>query len=347
MQVDYIIVGTGLAGISFCEQLKANNKSFIVFDDGSQQSSMVAGGLYNPVVLKRFTAVWKSTEQLNMALPMYKTIESRLNITIDYKIPVFRKFASTEEQNNWFAASDNAMLANFLSEEIIKNTNTAINAPFGFGKVLNTGRIDVKTLIEAYKKDLKNNNQLQEKGFDYDVLQVTTSNVIYNKIEAKHIVFAEGYGLTKNHYFNNLPLVPAKGELLIIHAPDLKIDFVLKSAAFLIPLGNDNYIVGATYEWKDLSNKTTNKAKVTLLEKLKNLLNCNFTVVNQVAGIRPTVKDRRPLVGQHENYKNLYVLNGLGTRGVMIGPYVAQKLYNFIENGVPLDPEIDITRFKV
>jgi glycine oxidase len=42
----------------------------------------------------------------------------------------------------------------------------------------------------------------------------------------------------------------------------------------------------------------------------------------------------------------MYVLNGLGTRGVMIGPYVAEKLFNFIELGIPLEKEIDITRFK-
>ncbi|GAL70298.1 hypothetical protein [Jejuia pallidilutea] len=35
-EYDYIIVGLGLAGISFCEQLRANNKTFVVFDDSSQ-----------------------------------------------------------------------------------------------------------------------------------------------------------------------------------------------------------------------------------------------------------------------------------------------------------------------
>lgn len=57
MEVDYIIVGCGLAGIAFCEQLRQNNKSFVVFDNSSQHSSTVAAGLYNPVILKRFTEV--------------------------------------------------------------------------------------------------------------------------------------------------------------------------------------------------------------------------------------------------------------------------------------------------
>jgi glycine oxidase len=345
MQVDYIVIGIGLAGISFCEQLKANNKTFVVFDNASQQSSTVAGGLYNPVVLKRFTPVWKGKEQLDLALPMYAKLEAELHVKLDYKIPVYRKFASLEEQNDWFAASDKPILSEYLSSKIIKNENTAIDAPFGFGEVLETGRIDVKTLMGAYKKQLIKKNLFFETVFNYDSLKNHDDGVQYENINAKHIVFAEGFGVKLNPFFRELPLVPAKGELLLIHAPDLKIDYVLKASVFLIPLGDDLYIVGATYEWKDLSNATTTNAKDELLNKLKKLIYCEFEVVNQVAGIRPTVKDRRPLVGQHRTYKNMYVLNGLGTRGVMIGPYVAKQLYEFIENNIPLENEIDIARF--
>ena len=250
--VDYIVVGIGIAGISFCEQLKAHNKTFVVFDNASQKSSTVAGGLYNPVVLKRFTSVWKSKEQLDLALPLYAQIERELQVKLDYKIPVYRKFASLEEQNDWFSASDKPLLSKFLSTEIIKNNSTYIDAPFGFGKVLETGRIDVKTMVRAYKTDLLNKGVLIELPFDYETLSVDSNKLSYDSITTTNIVFSEGYGITKNPYFKNLPLNPAKGELLIIHAPDLKIDYVLKSGVFLIPLGADRYIVGATYEWKDL-----------------------------------------------------------------------------------------------
>lgn len=345
MQIDYIIVGSGLAGISFCEQLKAHNKTFVVFDNASQQSSTVAGGLYNPVVLKRFTPVWKCKEQLDLALPMYANLEVELGVKLDYKIPVYRKFASLEEQNDWFTASDKPILSEYLSPKIIKNDNKSIDAPYGYGEVLETGRIDVKILIEAYKAYLLSYDLFVESVFEYDDLKIEADTIKYGDIIAKHVVFAEGFGVKRNPFFKDLPLVPAKGELLTIYAPNLKIDYVLKAGVFLIPLGDDLYIVGATYEWKDLSSKVTDLAKEKLLTKLEKLINCEFEVVKQVAGIRPTVKDRRPLVGQHGKHKNIFVLNGLGTRGVMIGPYVAQQLYDFIEKGMPLEKEIDIVRF--
>ena len=345
MQVDYIVVGIGLAGISFCEQLKAKNKSFMVFDNASQQSSTVAGGLYNPVVLKRFTSVWKSKEQLEVALPMYKHIEDILHVTLDYKIPVYRKFASLEEQNDWFAASDKPRLSEYLSTHLIKNKNIHIDAPFGFGEVLQTGRINVKILIESYKSHLLKNNQLIEDGFNYEYLN-TKESIQYRDINSKYIVFAEGFGVVQNPFFLDLPLMPTKGELLVIHAPDLKINYVLKAGVFLIPLDDDLYIVGATYDWDDKTHALTRKAKEELVNKLNKVITCNYEVVDQVAGIRPTVKDRRPLVGQHKTHKNMFVLNGLGTRGVMIGPYVAKQLYNYIEKEIPLEREIDIKRFE-
>ncbi len=345
-KVDYIVVGSGLAGIMFCDVLMQHGKTFLVVDDGSQKASIVAGGLYNPVVLKRFTPVWKSNEQLQLDIPRYKVLEKKLKVQLDYKVPVYRLLASIEEQNNWFLASDKVGLSSYIKPEIHQIENKSIKSEFGFGKVLHTGRIDTKALITSFKKMLQDNNQLVETSFNYDAIQFNQNNITYNNTEVKHIVFAEGFGLKKNPFFNDLPLKETKGELLIIYAPKLNIDFVLKSSVFLIPLGAHKYIVGATYEWHDKSNNTTEAAKTELLNKLKFFINCDIQVVDQVAGIRPTVIDRRPLVGQHNKHKQLNILNGLGTRGVMIAPYVAKRLYNFIENGIEIDSEINITRFN-
>ncbi len=344
MKVDYLIVGSGLAGILFCEVLKQHNKTFVVYDDASQKSSIVAGGLYNPVILKRFTEVWKAKEQLDLALPMYKTLEEELNIKLDHKLPIYRLFASVEEQNNWFTACDKPNLAGFLSTKLIPNNNLSINGSCGFGEVLQTGRMDTKQLVLKYRQQLQANNNLVNEEFNYDDLNIK-QGVTYKNYEAKHIVFAEGFGVIKNPFFKYLPLNPVKGELITIHAPDLKINFVLKSSVFLIPLKEDLYLVGATYNWEDKSNAITEAGKQELLSKLKKVITCDFKVVTQVAGIRPTVLDRRPLVGRQPNHENVYVLNGLGTRGVMIAPYVALELYNFIEHHKPLNKEIDIDRY--
>ncbi|WP_179321197.1 NAD(P)/FAD-dependent oxidoreductase [Winogradskyella helgolandensis] len=345
-EVDYIIVGCGLASIAFCEELRANHKTFIVYNDDSQKSSIVAAGMYNPVILKRFSEVWKAKEQLELALPLYSKIEKELNIKIDYKLRLLRRFTSIQEQNKWFTASDKPSLEPFLSLQLVKNDNLEIDAPFGFGEVLHAGRLDTETLISNYKKFLKVNGNLEEKSFVHDYIQFEGEAIHYENVKAKYTVFAEGFGVKQNPYFNSIPLTGSKGEILTIKAPNLKIDYAVKSAVFVIPLGNDLYNVGATYNNDDKSNTPTESAKTELISKLKSFMTGHFEVVSHIAGVRPTVKDRRPLVGRHPKHPNLYVLNGLGTRGVMIAPYVAKELFNCIEKNEALDPEIDINRFN-
>ena len=345
-EVDYIIVGCGLASISFCEQLRANDKTFVVFNDDSQKSSIVAAGLYNPVILKRFSEVWKAKEQLKLALPLYSKIESELHIKIDHKLRILRRFTSIEEQNKWFTASDKPSLESYLSLQLIKNDNPEIDAPYGFGEVLHAGRLDTEMLITNYKNLLKKNNCLEERSFIHNDIQFIDDAIHYENLKAKQIVFAEGFGVKHNPYFNTIPLTGSKGEILTIKAPGLKIDYAIKSSVFVIPLGDDLYNVGSTYNNDDKSNIPTEAAKEELISKLKTSIKCDFQVVNHIAGVRPTVKDRRPLVGRHPKHNNLYVLNGLGTRGVMIAPYVADKLFKLIENNENLDAEIDVNRFK-
>lgn len=343
--VDYIIVGCGLASISFCEELRANNKTFVVFDNSSQKSSLVAAGLYNPVILKRFSAVWKAKEQLDLALPVYAKIEKELSIKVDYKLQILRRFSSIEEQNKWFSAMDKPNIEPYLSSKLVKNSNSNIDASFGFGEVLGAGRIDTEMLITSYKAFLKQNHNLNDIEFQHDKMQFENDAIQYEDLNAKHIVFAEGFGVKQNPYFKTIPIEGTKGEVLTVKASDLKMNYAIKASVFIIPLGNDLYTVGSTYNWRDKTKTPTEAGKEELLTKLKTFVKSDVTVVKHEAAIRPTVKDRRPLVGRHPELQNLYVLNGLGSRGVMIAPYVSKQLFNFIENNEPLDSEINVNRF--
>ena len=82
-----------------------------------------------------------------------------------------------------------------------------------------------------------------------------------------------------------------------------------------------------------------------MTERIKEIISCDFEIVEHFAGVRPTVKDRRPLLGTYSNHDSIHILNGLGTRGVMLGPAMAKALFENIEYQKPLDSTIDIKRF--
>lgn len=344
--IDYLIVGSGLAGIAFAETALENNKSILVFDNYSQQSSKVAGGLYNPVILKRFSEVWEAQEQIDLLNSFYSKLENKLDTKFDFKIPIYRKLFSVEEQNNWFIATDKIGLTPFLSSKLITKKYNGIDSPFNYGEVLQTGYVDTEKLLINYHRFLENENLLLKEEFNYSLLEIDSDFVQYKNIKAKNIIFAEGFGMMANPYFSKLPLDGTKGELLIIKVPNLNLDAVIKTSVFILPLGNDLYKVGATYNWKDKTNLPTEEGKQELLENLKEILNCDFEIIEHLAGVRPTVKDRRPMVGTHPNYERIHLLNGLGTRGVMLAPAMAKALFENLEIEMPLDKTIDIKRFR-
>ncbi len=346
MHTDYLIIGGGLAGLCFASYCRQHDKTFLIIDSPKKsKSSLVAVGLYNPVVLKRFTAIWQADEQMQLAKVFYQNEETHLHANFYHDIPLFRKFANTEEQNDWFTACDKNTLAPYLNDKIIHQKISGVQSPLGYGEVHQSGYVDTKKFVKLSQQKLNKNNQLIFEEFDYDQLQITNEQIEYKNIQAKHIIFAEGFAINQNPYFNNLPLDGTKGEVISVRIPKLDASVILKSNIFVLPVGNDIYRVGATYDWKDKTNTPTEEGKKQLINDLKTLIDLPFELIDHKAGIRPTVRDRRPLVGTHHQHKNMHLLNGLGTRGVLLGPYLAKQLFDHIEKTAILPQEIDIKRY--
>ena len=88
MKVDTLIVGFGIAGLNYAEQLRRQNKSFVVLTQDDHNASHIAAGIVNPIVLKRFNPIWKSKEFLDYALPFYYNLEEWLQTQIIHQLPI-------------------------------------------------------------------------------------------------------------------------------------------------------------------------------------------------------------------------------------------------------------------
>jgi len=139
--------------------------------------------------------------------------------------------------------------------------------------------------------------------------------------------------------------VLCKGEVFTIKCVGLTENKIIKKGIYLVNLYDDFYKVGATYEWNDLTENTSKEGKSFLEEKLNDLLKTPYQIISHEANIRPTTKDRKAIVGEHPKHKNLFILNGLGTKGVMHAPYLAKQLLNLIINKTEIEKEININRF--
>lgn len=344
-KVDTIIVGMGIAGTCFAEILYQNKKSFYVIDKNKNGSSKIAAGIYNPTALKRYNMSWNGKKFHKNAIKFYKKIEIRYNTKIIFEHQILKFFSSFSDQNNWIVASQKSHLKEFLHSEIQTKKTKGVITEFGYGLVKKCGRISTLNLISEFKNNLKDN--YINLDFDYSKLYSDNKKIVYGNIVAENIVFCEGFGIIRNPFFKNLPVKGSKGEFLIVKIPNLNLNQIIKrSSIFIMPLGNEIYWVGASYDNLDKKRKPTRLKKRWLIEKLESIITGSYKIIDHKASIRPTTVDRRPIIGSHPDYKNICILNGMGSRGILLAPTISRWLYNHIYKSSPIPKEVDINRFK-
>jgi glycine/D-amino acid oxidase-like deaminating enzyme len=345
--VDYIIVGQGLAGTVLAHALHKEGKTILVAEDESPDAaSRVAAGLYNPVTGKRMVKTWKANDLFPFLEMFYKEMEDQLGENFLHELPIYKPFGSIEEQNHWISQTSFADIKDLVDTSVPASKYAQfIDNKYGGFETLRSGYLDVWKMVSLYKLFLIENDLYVKNKFDPLDMVFHEDCVEWNNIKAKKIIFCEGYKATLNPYFNWLPFVLAKGELITVKMDNADINGIINKGVFVIPLGKGEFKVGATYQWDYKDNNISDSAEKELSQKLEMLMKVPFKVIKQECGIRPTVKDRKPFIGLHPQYKFLGIFNGLGTKGVSLAPFYATMFCRFLEYGEELDHDINIDRF--
>jgi glycine oxidase len=347
IETDILIVGQGIAGTVLSQVLGSKGLKVHVIDNGYKTScSTIAAGIYHPFVFKNFGFAWRSDEFIKEAVSFYQSSEKQLGAKFHFQEDFFRIFKDVEEQNNWFAASGNNSYRKYFSDDL---TNLpGINAPFGSAKA-KSYRVDLAIYLSSYRDYLMAKGAYTETEFEFDKLYLTKESGLSNynrEISFEKIIFCDGHKFVSNPFFNYLPANLTKGEILHITSSDLHQSGIINKGCFLLALKNGRYIAGATYNWKNLDYEITSEAREELTLRIEEISSANYEISHQYAGIRPTIPDRKPLLGTHPDYNNICIFNGLGSKGVMMAPLLAQHFYQFIFESKNLPPEINIARFE-
>ena len=112
-----------------------------------------------------------------------------------------------------------------------------------------------------------------------------------------------------------------------------------------MPRGNNLYLCGSTYihTLSPLYNST--EGKEAIVQGLSKIIELPYKIVEHRTAVRPTIKDRRPVLGKHPDYLHVSYFNGLGTKGVMLAPRFSSEMFNLLEHGIDPHPEVRLSRF--
>ncbi len=331
MNKPIVIVGGGIAGCTLAWQLHARGQHFDIYDSNEPAtSSRIAAGIINPITGPRLALSWRFVEFWREATAFYRYVETDTDSTLFYPKPLVRLFDSERQARLWEDRRTRQEYQSCLCEASTPIPNTIDNT-FGSFETHLAGHLNVARFIEI------------------------TQNYFADCWHAQRVtaplpdalnVFCDGVAMTASDRFPGIPFRPAKGEILTLAVSDLPADAIFnRGGVWLFPVGERIFRAGATYDWDARDTKTTTQAREYIVGRLKRWLRVPFEVIDHQAAVRPIVQGGRPICGLHPNQRHIGIMNGLGSKGVLMAPTVARALAQHITDGSALDAELDVGRF--
>ncbi len=346
--LDYLIIGQGIAGslLSY-ELLKTTDNILVIDKENPNASSLVAAGICNPITGKYLKKAWLVDNFFSQLLITYQDLENILGINFLRKMAIYRRYNDIEEQNRIIGISAEPEWEKYINTFPDNNHyQSFIDNKLGGWETKNSFQVNGSKFLSAWRKYLTEKEKYFISNFDENELVFHENHIEYKHIQAKKVILCRGFEEAESKFFKHLPFSLVKGEWLKIKIETpYQLEGIITQSCFLLPLENNEYMVGSTYHWDNLTEEISEKGKEELIEKLEHFLKVPYQIIEQKVGIRPATHTRRPFLGVHSNHENLYIFNGLGTKGFSLAPYLAKQMvqYLFTENIELLPKEV---RFK-
>jgi len=344
VKIDFLIVGQGLAGSLLAWYLLQRGQRILVVDrDEEETSSKVAAGLVTPIFGSGFRVDSQLEAVLPEALRFYWEREEETGLRLFHHHRTARIFGSPDEKLLWKRRLDESASRLAPYHASLEIDTTRIPAPHGGIEITGGGWLDTNAFLEATRQHLLERAsyaiaRVRSKDIGLDESTVTWKNVV-----ARFVVFCEGWRAPQNHFFSGLPMKPAKGEIIDFQCDELGDERrVLHRNGWIQPLGDGRFRAGSTYDHDDITPDPTPGARDTLLARVRTAIRPPVRLTGHRAGFRPTIRQSRVVMGPHPRFPRVVLFNGLGSKGVLNGPWFASELVRCLLDGSPLDPRVDV-----
>lgn len=346
MEFDYIITGQGIAGTLLSYTLVQAGQRVLVIDEYKANSaSRIAAGVINPVSGRRFEMGWMYEEIYPFARNTYQQLGSLLDVPVFLERDIWMVLPSAQLQEAFNTKTGRGAAQQYTRPADAAVWDNWLHQPYG-AAIVKGATVLLQNLLPAWRAWLSGRQLLLEERLDPALLQVSTEGVQYKHVKARALIFCEGAQTVHNPWFGpHIPYLLNKGEVLKVHIPGLDTENIIKRSITLVPQEKEVFWAGSTFAWDYPDELPTAGKRAYLEDALQQLLKVPYTILGQEAGIRPSGKDRRPIMGLHPHYPSLGMFNGLGTKGCSLAPYMADMLTRHLLQRQPLLPETDIKRY--
>lgn len=362
--VDLLIVGQGVAGSALAWQALRRHLKIHVISSPTEwppSASQVGAGLITPITGSRLALAWRFSEFRSSALDLYRFVARETKRDCWRNRPALRWLTIAEEELWLSRLQKFPASANYLQpveSDLVTSREHGIHGPAGSKPYVmpEAARVLMPVFLEATERWLTETSCLSR--VEFKPLDLIWDDVArhwkWRSIAAQRIVLCTGY----TPQLIRLPFLAAKGELMEIELPGARKDYSWHGGIWMTPQEQDRWLVGATYDPQHLDYEITSEARLELSGGLAQWGIRNPQICSQQAAIRPALPGQMPAIGWSlpesilgrisevtwPQEKNCGVINGLGSRGALWAPLLANWLLDAMA-GQPLPPEINLTRF--
>lgn len=348
MDVEFLIIGQGLAGSTLVlELLKRERRVLVVDRQDAGSSSRVAAGLVTPLTGKGLNPAWRQTEYLPKARAFYHWLEKESGRRFYHKTPVVRLFGTEKEYEKWKRKERDLDEWAFDVGKVkgpFKTEYGAIEMPAG-------GWLDTVKFLQVVKDQLMDAGVWREGEFSEEEVVFEGGRVTWRDVTADKIILCQGaYGLGGvmgyDGWFRDVPHRSAKGEILSIWVGGIDDESRRYHCnGWLAPREGDMWKAGANYDWENLDSNPTDEGKEEVLCKIRTWLkegDVPIEVIGHEAGVRPIIRNSRPVIGFHPEMPNVGFFNGLGSKGSLMAPAVAEHFAHYLCGECELDEQLKL-----
>jgi glycine/D-amino acid oxidase-like deaminating enzyme len=215
------------------------------------------------------------------------------------------------------------------------------------GALMNGAWVDLPKLLSDVRAELVTVGSLTEASFDPTEAVVDAEGVSWRNVRAGALIYCDGYKCAQRGPFKYLPWQPAKGEALTLRADVPGKPFILNREGWALPLGQGVWRTGTNWQWDQLDEAPTGPQKEKLIGRFRGYFGqeVSVEVTAHIAGVRPCTSDSHPFMGTHPTQPRTHLFGGLGPRGTVWAPLMAEEMAAYLCEGRALRPECNLSRF--
>ncbi|HEU5079295.1 MAG TPA: FAD-dependent oxidoreductase [Opitutaceae bacterium] len=349
MPLSLRIVGQGIAGSLLAWSALRRGWNVEILQAPEQpSSSRVAAGIINPITGQRWVKSWRIDELLPVALELYGELEADLGVRILHRYQLRRFFRGERERR----IAEQKRATGELAPYVVSADAEGLWIEPAF-------RVDLAVVVSTLRERWLRDGQLRFVAQTRDETPGANHRAadILEDFDGLTI-WCRGAAELMSPRFAFAQMSLAKGEILSVESPAVSSDVILNSGHWLVPTGSGQARVGATYTPFAPENASpgsppsslpelciTAEARETLAASGRRFLGSDFRIIGQEVGWRVVTRDKHPVVGRHPRDPRHGILNGLGSKGALLTPYLAHQWCAHLATGAAFDRSVDLGRF--